>query len=341
MLHVEDPQAVTGAETEGLRPRRFSLGEALAQHGTSRVGQPACPTKDGEGRGCGYAGPRQKRCRMPPIPPAGFLIRKSGKAVTFPSTFGTNRGCSPQTGRNRPSGGELGGKMPPSVAPAAVGVVSSALWPPRRCWPAFSGCRPRSPDDRSGRRHGRRRPRPRHRPHGRPGRLAGRRGRGVFSLGNARFLGSTGGMRLNQPIVGLAATPTGAGYWLDRRRRRGLQFRRRPLLRLHRGRSSSTGRSWRWPPPRPGPATGSRPATAGSSPSATPRFFGSTGAVKLNQPIVAMVPTPSGRGYWLAASDGGVFGFGDAVFTGSAGGQALAAPVVGDGRHAWPVPATG
>ncbi|HZQ76232.1 MAG TPA: S8 family serine peptidase, partial [Acidimicrobiia bacterium] len=37
---------------------------------------------------------------------------------------------------------------------------------------------------------------------------------GMFSYGNATFLGSTGGMALNQPIVGLAATPTGNGYWL-------------------------------------------------------------------------------------------------------------------------------
>jgi hypothetical protein len=31
-----------------------------------------------------------------------------------------------------------------------------------------------------------------------------------------------------------------------------------------------------------------------------------------------MAPTPDGRGYWLVASDGGVFTFGDAAFYGSA-----------------------
>ncbi len=35
-------------------------------------------------------------------------------------------------------------------------------------------------------------------------------------------------------------------------------------------------------------------------------------------PIVAMVPTPDGKGYWLVASDGGVFSFGDAAYLGSA-----------------------
>ena len=42
-----------------------------------------------------------------------------------------------------------------------------------------------------------------------------------------------------------------------------------------------------------------------------------------------MAATPSGNGYWLVASDGGVFSFGDATFHGSEGGKALAAPIVG------------
>ncbi len=58
-------------------------------------------------------------------------------------------------------------------------------------------------------------------------------------------------------------------------------------------------------------------------------FFGSTGALKLNRPIVTMAPTPSDAGYWLAASDGGIFTFGDAAFFGSTGALALNSPVVG------------
>jgi hypothetical protein len=42
-----------------------------------------------------------------------------------------------------------------------------------------------------------------------------------------------------------------------------------------------------------------------------------------------MAATPSGRGYWLVASDGGIFSYGDAVFRGSAGAIKLAQPVVG------------
>ena len=47
----------------------------------------------------------------------------------------------------------------------------------------------------------------------------------------------------------------------------------------------------------------------------TARFYGSTGAMKLNSPIVGMAETPDNRGYWLVASDGGVFSFGDASST--------------------------
>lgn len=43
--------------------------------------------------------------------------------------------------------------------------------------------------------------------------LAARDG-GIFSFGNAVFHGSTGGIKLNKPVVGIARTPTDAGYWL-------------------------------------------------------------------------------------------------------------------------------
>jgi hypothetical protein len=44
---------------------------------------------------------------------------------------------------------------------------------------------------------------------------------------------------------------------------------------------------------------------------------------------VEICSTPSGRGYWICGSDGGVFTYGDAGFYGSLGNVNLAAPIVG------------
>ncbi|MHB1786081.1 MAG: C40 family peptidase, partial [Acidimicrobiales bacterium] len=76
------------------------------------------------------------------------------------------------------------------------------------------------------------------------------------------------------------------------------------------------------------------------------KFFGSTGAIQLNKPIVGMAATPDGKGYWLVASDGGIFSYGDAKFFGSTGAIGLAQPIVGmasapDGAGYWLVAADG
>jgi hypothetical protein len=57
-------------------------------------------------------------------------------------------------------------------------------------------------------------------------------------------------------------------------------------------------------------------------------FYGSTGAIQLNQPVVGMGATPDGAGYRFVAADGGVFNFGDAQPVGSLGGQPLNKPIV-------------
>jgi L,D-peptidoglycan transpeptidase YkuD (ErfK/YbiS/YcfS/YnhG family) len=61
---------------------------------------------------------------------------------------------------------------------------------------------------------------------------------------------------------------------------------------------------------------------------------------------VATVTTTDGNGYWIAASDGGIFTFGDATFYGSMGGQHLNAPIVAmattpDGHGYWLVASDG
>ncbi len=66
----------------------------------------------------------------------------------------------------------------------------------------------------------------------------------------------------------------------------------------------------------------------------------------LNQPIVGTATTPDRAGYWLVASDGGVFTFGDAGYFGSTGDLRLNRPIVGmaptpDGRGYWLVASDG
>ena len=53
-------------------------------------------------------------------------------------------------------------------------------------------------------------------------------------------------------------------------------------------------------------------------------FYGSTGNLVLNKPVVGMASTPDGKGYWLVASDGGIFSYGDASFYGSIVGATVA-----------------
>jgi hypothetical protein len=60
-------------------------------------------------------------------------------------------------------------------------------------------------------------------------------------------------------------------------------------------------------------------------------FYGSTGAIHLNRPIVGMQATPTGRGYEFVADDGGIFTYGDAQFFGSLGSVAGSPPTVGVG----------
>ena len=77
-----------------------------------------------------------------------------------------------------------------------------------------------------------------------------------------------------------------------------------------------------------------------------PSLPGTAGGAALSAPAVGIASTPDGQGYWLVASDGGVFAFGDASFYGSMGGKRLAQPIVGiastpDGHGYWLVAADG
>jgi len=151
---------------------------------------------------------------------------------------------------------------------------------------------------------------------------------GIFSYGGAGFFGSTGAMRLNAPIIGMAATGNRGGYWLLASDGGVFTFGDAVFhgstgnLRLNQpvvGMASTTSGNGYWLVARDGGIF-----SFGDAP-----FYGSTGAMHLNQPVVGMAPTPSGRGYWLVASDGGIFSFGDAAFYGSTGNMGLDSPIVG------------
>ncbi|MGO9027873.1 MAG: neocarzinostatin apoprotein domain-containing protein [Acidimicrobiales bacterium] len=63
-------------------------------------------------------------------------------------------------------------------------------------------------------------------------------------------------------------------------------------------------------------------------------------------PVPPAPTTSDGKGYWLVASDGGIFAYGDAGFHGSAGGTTLDKPIVGmaatpDGKGYWLVASDG
>jgi hypothetical protein len=93
------------------------------------------------------------------------------------------------------------------------------------------------------------------------------------------------GRSVDQPVVGMAPTASGKGYWLV----------------------AADGGIFAF-------------GDAGFY-NSIPGVLGPD--TKLAEPIVGMVATESGKGYWLVAADGGVVGFGDAEFLGSGAGQGL------------------
>ena len=152
---------------------------------------------------------------------------------------------------------------------------------------------------------------------------------GIFAFGDAGFFGSTGGLALNKPIVGMAATPDGQGYWLVASDGGIFAFGDAQFFGSTGALSPQPARSWAWRPRPTARATGWWRPTAGSSPSATPPSSAPPGGMRLNKPIVGMAATPDGEGYWLVASDGGIFGIGDRRVHGSTEALPLNQPIVG------------
>ena len=138
---------------------------------------------------------------------------------------------------------------------------------------------------------------------------------GIFTFGSAQFYGSTGSLHLQRPVVGIVTPSSHDGYWLVASDGGIFSF----------GHTSYYGSI---------PGLGLNPAGSGQSNS-------------LNAPIVGVVPSYTNNGYFMVASDGGVFAFGDAEFEGSCpgiggcSGSAIAVvPDVG-GHGYWLVTSTG
>jgi hypothetical protein len=138
---------------------------------------------------------------------------------------------------------------------------------------------------------------------------------GIFNFGSAGFHGSTGSMHLQRPVVGITPTSDRNGYWLV----------------------ASDGGIFAF-----GDA-----GFFGSIPGAGLHPAGSGVPNSLNAPIVGMVPSSDGGGYFLVASDGGVFAFGDAKFAGSCpgiggcNGKAVAVMPDATGNGYWVVTSSG
>ncbi len=151
---------------------------------------------------------------------------------------------------------------------------------------------------------------------------------GVFALCGATYYGSMGGHPLNQPIVGIAATPDGKGYWLVASDGGIFAFGDaayygsmggHPLNQPIVGMAATPDGKGYWLVASDGGIFAFGDAT----------FSGSEGGAHLSAPMVGIAANPDGSGYWTVAADGGVFAFGDAPFLGSAAGQVLDAPIVG------------
>jgi hypothetical protein len=150
----------------------------------------------------------------------------------------------------------------------------------------------------------------------------------TLSTSSSSSTPSSGGAPVSAPIVGMASTPDGNGYWLVGSDGTVYNYGdalnygsattdhlKAPIV----GMASTLDGGGYWLVASDGGIFAFGDAV----------FYGSTGALHLNKPIVGMAVTPDGGGYWFVASDGGIFSFGDATFYGSMGSTHLNAPVVG------------
>jgi Immunoglobulin I-set domain len=141
----------------------------------------------------------------------------------------------------------------------------------------------------------------------------------------APYYGSLATTHLAAPIVGIATTPYGGGYWLVGADGGVFTFGNAnyygSLGHVHLN-APIVGIT----PTADGGGYWLVAADGGVFSFGDASFYGSMGGIKLNAPIVSIASDPATGGYLLAASDGGVFAF-NATFFGSMSGTTLAAPI--------------
>jgi len=154
----------------------------------------------------------------------------------------------------------------------------------------------------------------------------------VFAFGSATYLGGSPTLATGESAVSLDPTPSGNGYWIFTSIGRVIAYGDA----VHHGDVPEVlpGVTLQ------GPILDTAPTPSGNG----YYMLGSDGGVFtfgdaafwgsiqqflndnlngiaatdwLNEPIVGIAPTDSGKGYWLVAADGGMFAFGDAEFHGS------------------------
>jgi hypothetical protein len=131
----------------------------------------------------------------------------------------------------------------------------------------------------------------------------------VYRSSGAGWFGSAAAGHAQTPIVGMAATADGRGYWMVSRAGRVYAFGDATKVRAASPARSVVGIVAN---PRGGywlfTTSGNVYRGAGAG------WFGSVAARRVRRPsIVGMASTADGRGYWLVSSSGHVYAFGDAA----------------------------
>jgi hypothetical protein len=133
---------------------------------------------------------------------------------------------------------------------------------------------------------------------------------GIFAFGQD-FCGSTGGITLNRPVVGMAAVPRQGGYWLVASDGGVFSYGNAQFY-------GSTG-SLRLNAPVVGMAATPDgggywlvASDGGIFSYGDAGFYGSAASTP-GQDIVGLAATPDGQGYWEVSTTGRVFSFGDAT----------------------------